>query len=74
MSEEVRPVHHEYNCETGETTHTPMTDEEWEVHKARTAQFEAMAKKQEEDDAALKEAVQNHTDPVVRELASRLGI
>lgn len=71
---EDRPVHHEYNCETGETTLTPMTDEEWEAHKANIAQFDQERAQKEAAEAALKQAVAEHQDPIVQELAARLGI
>lgn len=75
MSEQdERPVHHAYDCSTGETTVTPFTDGEWAEHR-KTAATEAasMAALQAEDEA-LRTAVAAHPDPVVQALAKRAGL
>lgn len=73
MSDEERPVHHEYDCATGETTITPLTDEEWEEHKQREIADKEMIAKEAADEDALREAVRNHEDPVVKALGAKLG-
>lgn len=73
MSEEERPVHHVCNCATGETEITPYTDEEWEEHKQREIADKARIAKEAADEEALREAVQDHDDPVVKALAAKLG-
>jgi hypothetical protein len=74
MAEEIRPVNHEVDCETGGVTSTPLSDEEWEALKQRHA--DAMAEQQQEaaEREKLIEAVKAHPDPVVKELAKLLGI
>lgn len=74
MTDEERPVHTEVNVETGETTHTPITDEEWADLKQREAAAIAATKQQEQEDQALREAVAAHPDPVVQALAKRAGL
>jgi hypothetical protein len=68
-----RPVHVTLNGP--EITCTPLTDEEWEVHKARQAADEAATAARADQNAAehaliLEKAAQ---DPVFAILARRLG-
>lgn len=74
MLDEERPVHTEVNVTTGETTHTPISDEEWADLKQREADAIAAAEKQEQEDQALRAAVAAHPDPVVQALAKRAGL
>ena len=71
---EERPVHSELNLTTGEEIHTPVTDEEWADMKAREAQALLDEAEKAKEDAALREAVAAHPDPIVQELARRLGL
>lgn len=73
--EEQRPEHLVIDCSRSvEPVRIPLSDAEWEQQKAdvRAAQEEIAAREQREAD--LRETVQNHSDPVVQELARRAGI
>lgn len=74
MTDEERPVHHTFDCSTGETTKVPVTDEELadmaERDKANTERLD----QEKAEDEALRQAVMNHNDPVVKALAAKLGI
>jgi len=74
MSEQDRPVHHEFNCATGATTVTELTDGELEGMRRRD-QAEAQRKADEEArEQVLRDAVAAHPDPVVQALAKRAGL
>jgi hypothetical protein len=71
---EERPVHTVVNCETFEVTHTPMTDQEWELHKAQSAKHDQDLARQQQDDRDFQAAVAVHPDPLVQEIAKRVGL
>lgn len=72
--EEQRPVHHIHNVATGETESIPVTDEEWEQIKQGEKDNEAARLAEQAEEEALREAVLNHSDPVVKALGKKLGI
>lgn len=69
-----RPVHLEVDCATGKATRTPLTDDEWNERRAAEAQAVADEQARASADAQLCAAVAAHPDPIVRELAARLGL
>lgn len=69
-----RPVHLEVNCSTGAVTRVPLTDDEWNRHKIDETEAVETEKARLAADEQLRAAVAAHADPVVRELAKRLGL
>jgi hypothetical protein len=75
MSEdEERPVHRVVDCATGQAVDTPLTDQEWAEHKARSTAHAQSLTEASAAEVEFQAAVAAHTDPVTRELARRLGI
>lgn len=74
MDEQDRPVHLEIDCTTGAVTHTPLTDLEWQEMQDREQQAVDDYTERQRQDLELRTAIQAHPDPVVQELAKRLGL
>lgn len=68
------PVHVVIDCSTGETTSTPMTPEELSEHLSRAQEHAAAVQAHQERENALRAAVAAHQDPLVQELARRVGL
>lgn len=73
-NEEDRPVHRVVHVPTGAVTDTPVTDAEWDEIEARAAAAAKAEKQLLAADAALREAVAAHPDPIVQALAARVGL
>jgi hypothetical protein len=69
-----RPVHTVVNCETGEITHTPLTDQEVsDRSKTMQESFLAMQADMTEQDQLLN-IVKSSTNPETKALAKLLGL
>lgn len=71
---EERPVHHVFNCETGDTDTVPLSDLEWAEHKQVETDSLRAAAEQAIADQELARQVSAHPDPIVRILAERAGL
>lgn len=79
MVEEERPVHFVFDVgrqdeEGYQGEYIPVSNEEWRARDARAAQEADDRAAQEAAETQLRDAVAAHPDPVVRELAARLGV
>jgi len=76
MTEEQRPVHVSFDCSTGERVDTPLTDEEWEEHKARESAAEEEHLRRTRDREAALAVVQTKAaqDPAFAALATLTGV
>lgn len=72
--EEEKPVHASYDISSGEYTEVEVSDEEHQAMKDREAANTVERLQREQEDAELRAAVENHTDPVVKALARRAGL
>lgn len=69
-----RPVHVVVDCTSGQVTHTPLTDDEWEEHKRAMAEHADRVQSEQQERQRLANLVAGHPDPLVQELAKRLGL
>lgn len=74
MTEEERPVHVVVDCSTGESTETPVSDEEWAAIKQGEVDNTAAQEAQQKADEELKNQVLQRNDPLLTALAQRTGI
>lgn len=68
------PHHVVFDCSTGETTYTLLTEQELADADARRLEQEQARAAADADDQALRDAVAAHSDPTVKALAARLGL
>lgn len=72
--DELRPMHVEYDCSAGTGKATHVSDEEWGEIKKREEEIAAAAVNRAKEDEELRQAVENHPDPVVQALAKKARI
>lgn len=71
--EEERPVNRIVDCGTNEHVDVPLSDEEWEEHKKRSAEHEKKMADEAAQREKRKQAALAHPDPLVKEMARELG-